>query len=219
MQKSDLLWSHTQIQTQIQTQTSFLTSLHQSPKKQRQLVHHTRRLNPISEMETSSRNLWYQEKVMSYWKNQNDCMEKARGAIMVLAVYTLFIFPRMAGNFKRTVEGRTLDSSEELAYFYFKMSSSFTSIASLLMTLLLLTGFLVKSRFCTGLLSITFLVTLLSMIPGYSSSLYLVTPSQLHERLYLSHCGLLITAAAGALLCVFQAICFLTWLSVREKIE
>ena len=215
--QSNLSGSH----TQIQTQTSFLTFTSSKPKKSKGslFITYTRRLNPISEMETSSRKMWYQEKVMSYWKNQNDRMEEARGAIMVLAVYTLIIFPRMTENFKRKVEDRTLDSSEELAYFYFNMSTSFTFIASLLMTLLLLTGFLVKSRLCTGLLSIVYLVTLLSMIPGYSSSLYLVTPSQLHEGLYLSHCALLITAAAGALVCVFQTICFLTWLSVREKME
>ena len=217
--QSNRLWSHTQIQTQIQTQTSFLTSLPQSPKKQRQLVHHTRRLNPVSEMETSSRKMWYQEKVMSYWKNQNDCMEKTRGEIMVIAVYTCISFPRMAGNFQRKVEDRTLDSLEELAYFYFNISSSFTSIASLLITLLLLTGFLVKSRFCTGLASIFVTVTLLSIILGYSSSMYLVTPSHLHEGLYWAHCVLLSAAAAAALLSVFHTICFLTWLSVREKME
>ncbi|KAL0005512.1 hypothetical protein SO802_013073 [Lithocarpus litseifolius] len=170
-------------------------------------------------METSSRKTWYLEKVMSYWKNQNDCMKKIRGEIMVLAVYTFISFPRMAENFMRKVEDRTLDSSEELAFFYFKISSSLTSTASLLITLLLLTGYLVKSRLCTGLVSIILPVTLLSVTLGYSSSMYLVTPSQLHERLYLAYCVLLITAAAVALFSVFHTICFLTWLSVRERME
>ncbi|KAF3969898.1 hypothetical protein CMV_006343 [Castanea mollissima] len=170
-------------------------------------------------METSSRKMWYQEKLMSYWKNRNDGMEKIRGEIMVLAFYAFISFPRMAANFLSKFEGRTLDSDEELAYFYFNVSSSFTSISSLLITLLLLTGFLVKSRFCTGLVSVVIPVTLLSVALGYSSAMYLVTPAHLHEALYLAHCAVLITAAAFALLSVFHAICFLTWLSVRGKVE
>ena len=87
-------------------------------------------------------------------------------------------------NIKVDAGTSVVGSIDPLYYFYFMIFNAIYFIASVIVTFLLISGFLVKNKMCMGLLTIALCTTLASLIITYITVVSMVTPFSIYASKY-----------------------------------
>ena len=151
---------------------------------------------------TQSRKKWWKNllKHLKYGGNQ---VEENRGYIMVVAtVITIITFQQAASppggvwpqsgnvthyscqNIEVDAGTSVIGSINPLYYFYFMIFNAISFISSVIVTFLLINGFLIKNKMCIGLLTIALCTTLAFLIITDITIISMVTPFSIYTLKY-----------------------------------
>ena len=151
---------------------------------------------------TQSRKKWWKN-LLKHLKYRSNWVEENRGYIVVVAtMITTITFQQAAcspggvwpqwGNVTRysgyniEVDAGTsvVGSIDPLYYFYFMIFIAIYFIASVIVTFLLISGFLIKNKMCMGLLTIALCTTLAFLIITYITAVSMVTLFSIYTLKY-----------------------------------